>query len=78
MIDDDYVLEVEAILNDLYVQVNEEGWAPELEEGILNALGMASELSRTINRNPGGMHKASFFKATKRPGNMLILVSKSY
>lgn len=77
-IDDSYVLEVEALLNELYLRISDEGQSPDLEEAILKALGMAAQLGRAVRRNPGGEHDNRFFETAKRLGKALILISKPY
>ena len=77
-IDDNCVLEVEALLNELYLRIGDEGQSPDLEEAILKALGMVAQLSRAIGCNPSGEHDSKFFETAKRLGKALILISKPY
>lgn len=75
-IDDKYILEVEGLLNEVYLQAIDEGWSSDLEEHALEALSMNAELSRAINSNSGGEHDKDFFKTIKRLGKTLLLFSK--
>jgi hypothetical protein len=77
-VEDDYILEIEPLLNDLYLQVSDEGDSPDLEEALLQASSMAAQLCRTIHRDRSGQYDDRFFKTVKRLGKVLILISNSY
>jgi len=70
-LNDDCILETEVLLNDLYLQADEEGWSAERSESIEKALSKAGALCDEIKRRPDEPRSELFFKTAKELGKVL-------
>jgi|CXWL01.1.fsa_nt_gi hypothetical protein len=75
-LNDAYILEVEQLLNGLYVQADNENWPQEIKTTVLDALTKVGFLSDTIKRGSGGARNPEFFEKAKQLGDVLLLVNQ--
>jgi len=76
---DAHVLQLERTLNTLYSRSYQEDWHSDLQNAILDALCLASELSDDIkcakNRSSARARKKDFFKAIKRLVRLIHMIA---
>jgi hypothetical protein len=68
------ILVLEKLINDLYLDMIEKQYPQDLEDAVIDALGLTSALVDEINRNKNQNRSPEFFKTIKRLANLLKLI----